>query len=89
MYKVNPQGEVSIFYRGLGRPQGLAFDVEGNMYVAASLSGKRKASLEVSGQGLVGLAFAPGRAAVLATTNAVHHLSWNLQGLPLVAEQPV
>src|SRR5438128_1738185 len=98
VYKVNPQGEVSIFYRGLGRPQGLAFDVEGNLYVAASLSGKRgivkitpqgKASLEVSGQGLVGLAFAPGRAAVLATTNAVHHLSWNLQGLPLVAEQPV
>jgi sugar lactone lactonase YvrE len=98
VYKVNPQGEVSIFYRGLGRPQGLAFDVEGNMYVAASLSGKRgivkitsqgKASLEVSGQGLVGLAFAPGRAAVLATTNAVHHLSWNLQGLPLLAEQPV
>src|SRR3989442_7210908 len=97
VYKVNPQGEVSIFYRGLGRPQGLAFDVEGNMYVAASLSGKRgivkitsqgKASLEVSGQGLVGLAFAPGRAAVLATTNAVHHLSWNLQGLPLLAEQP-
>jgi len=98
VYKINPQGEVSIFYRGLGRPQGLAFDVEGNMYVAASLSGKRgivkvtsqgKASLEVSGQGLVGLAFAPGRAAVLATTNAVHHLSWNLQGLPLLAEQPV
>jgi len=98
VYKVNPQGEVSIFYRGLGRPQGLAFDVEGNMYVAASLSGKRgivkitsqgKASLEVSGQGLVGLAFAPGRAAVLATTNAVHHLSWNLQGLPLLAEQTV
>jgi len=98
VYKINAQGEVSIFYRGLGRPQGLAFDVEGNMYVAASLSGKRgivkitsqgKASLEVSGQGLVGLAFAPGRAAVLATTNAVHHLSWNLQGLPLLAEQPV
>jgi sugar lactone lactonase YvrE len=98
VYKINPQGEVSISYRGLGRPQGLAFDVEGNMYVAASLSGKRgivkitsqgKASLEVSGQGLVGLAFAPGRAGVLATTNAVHHLSWNLQGLPLLAEQPV
>ena len=98
VYKINTQGEVSIFYRGLGRPQGLAFDVEGNMYIAASLSGKRgivkitsqgKASLEVSGQGLVGLAFAPGRAAVLATTNAVHHLSWNLQGLPLLAEQPV
>jgi hypothetical protein len=33
----------------------------------------------------VGLAFAPGRAAVLATTNAVHHLSWDIQGHPLLA----
>jgi sugar lactone lactonase YvrE len=96
VYKVNPQGEVSTFYRGLGRPQGLAFDADGNLYVAASLSGKRgivkiaptgKATVEVSGQGLVGLAFAPGRAAILATTNAVHHLSWNLQGLPLLSDQ--
>ena len=98
VFKVDPQGAVSTFYRGLGRPQGLAFDAEGNLYVAASLSGRRgivkitpagKASLEVSGQGLVGLAFAPGRAAVLATTNGVHHLSWNLQGLPLLSDQPM
>ncbi len=41
VYKVDPQGSVSTFYRGLGRPQGLAFDVQGNLYVAASLSGKR------------------------------------------------
>ncbi|HLB90447.1 MAG TPA: hypothetical protein VJK29_22500, partial [Terriglobales bacterium] len=95
VYKVDPHGTVSTFYRGLGRPQGLAFDVEGNLYVAASLSGKRgivkitpegKASLEVAGPGLVGLAFAPGRSAVLATTNAVHHLSWNIQGLSLLPE---
>ena len=75
----------------LGRPQGLAFDVEGNLYVAASLSGKRgivkitpdaKASLEVAGQGLVGLAFAPGRSAVLATTGAVHRLSVGRAGRP-------
>jgi DNA-binding beta-propeller fold protein YncE len=84
-----------VFYRGLGRPQGLAFDADGNLYVAASLSGKRgivkitpdaKASLQVSGQGLVGLAFAPGKSAVLATNSAVHHISWNIQGLPLIAE---
>ena len=30
-------GEVEVFYRGLGRPQGMAFDDEGNLYVAASI----------------------------------------------------
>jgi hypothetical protein len=71
----------------------LAFDVAGNLYVAASMGGKRgivkltpegKANLEVAGQGLVGLAFAPGRSAILSTTSAVHHLSWGIQGLPLL-----
>jgi hypothetical protein len=97
VYKIDPHGTVSTFYRGLGRPQGLAFDLEGNLYVAASLAGKRgivkitpagQASLEVSGQSLVGLAFAPGRSAVLATTNAVHHLTWNIQAWPLFSESP-
>ena len=100
IYKIDPHGSVSVFYRGLGRPQGMAFDVEGNLYVAASLTGKRgivkitpqgKASLEVSGQGLVGLAFAPGKSAILATNTssgttldgAVYHISWNIAGLPL------
>src|SRR5258708_18498985 len=41
VYKVDPHGAVTVFYRGLGRPQGLAFDGEGNLYVAASLAGKR------------------------------------------------
>jgi sugar lactone lactonase YvrE len=95
VYKISPNGTVSTFYKGLGRPQGMAFDVDGNLYVAASLAGTRgivkltpdaKAILEVSGHGLVGLAFAPGRSAILATANAVHHLSWNIQGLPLLPE---
>jgi sugar lactone lactonase YvrE len=96
VYKIDGQGTVSTFYRGLGRPQGLAFDIDGNLYVAASLSGKRgivkitpdcKASLEVAGTSLVGLAFAPGRSVILATTSAVHRLSWNIQGLALLPEQ--
>jgi len=95
VYRVDPHGTVTVFYRGLGRPQGLALDIEGNVYVAASLAGKRgivkitpqgKANLEVSGQGLVGLAFAPGKSAILATNSAVHHISWNIQGMPLPAE---
>jgi len=89
VHRINPKGEVSTFYKGLGRPQGLAFDVDGNLYVAASLGGKRgivkvtpdgKANLEVAGSGLVGLAFAPGRSVILATTSGVHHLLWNIQG---------
>lgn len=93
VYKVDPHGAVSVFYRGLGRPQGMAFDREGNLYVAASLGGKRgivkispdgNASLAVAGTGLVGLAFAPGRSAVLATTSAIHHLAWDVQGQPLI-----
>jgi sugar lactone lactonase YvrE len=93
--RIDPQGTVHTFFRGLGRPQGLAFDAVGNLYVAASLSGKRgivkitpggAASLEVAGHGLVGLAFAPGRSVILATTDAVHHLSWNSAGLPLLPE---
>jgi len=95
VYRIDAHGTVTNFYRGLGRPQGIAFDVDGNLYVAASLGGKRgivkitpdaKASLEVAGHNLVGLAFAPGRSAVLATTAAVHHLSWNIQGLALLPE---
>jgi hypothetical protein len=93
VYKINQRGEVSTFYRGLGRPQGLAFDAESNLYVAASLAGKRgivrinprsQAELAASGSGLVGLAFAPGRAAILATNSGVYHLSWGIQGKPLL-----
>ena len=95
IYKIDPNGTVSTFYKGLGRPQGLAFDMNGNLYVAASLSGTRGivkiapdglANLEVAGPGLVGLAFAPGRSVILATTNSLHHLSWDIQGSPLPPE---
>jgi sugar lactone lactonase YvrE len=94
VHQIDPHGEVSVFYRGLGRPQGLAVDVDDNLYVAASLNGRRgivkitqegTASLAVSGHNLVGLAFAPGRSAVLATTSGVHHLSWDIEGRRLVS----
>jgi sugar lactone lactonase YvrE len=93
VYKVDPQGHVEVFYRGLGRPQGLAFDVKGNLYVAASLHGRRgivritadrQASLAVSGQNLVGLAFGRGGSVVLATTSGVLSLLWDIQGRSLI-----
>ena len=94
VHRVNPQGEVATFYRGLGRPQGLAFDVAGNLYVAASLAGRRgiikitppgEASLAVAGPSLVGLAFAPGRSVVLATNSSVYRLAWDIEGRVLGA----
>jgi len=93
VYSVDPHGTVSVFYRGLGRPQGLAFDAQGNLYVAASLAGKRgivkinqerQASLAIAGHSLVGLAFTHTGSVVLVTTNSVFHLTWGVQGLSLI-----
>jgi sugar lactone lactonase YvrE len=94
VYRVDPHGAVSVYYRGLGRPQGLAFDREGNLYAAASLGGKRGvvkitpdgvASLAIAGPGLVGLAFTGARSLILTSNSAVHHLAWDVPGWPLLA----
>jgi sugar lactone lactonase YvrE len=93
VYTVDSHGTVSVFYRGLGRPQGLAFDAQGNLYVAASLGGKRgvvkitpdkQPSLVIAGHGIVGLAFTRTGGAVLATNSAVFHLTWGVQALSLI-----
>jgi sugar lactone lactonase YvrE len=92
VHRISHAGEVELFYRGLGRPQGMAFDDEGNLYVAASISGRkgvvritqeRKADLFLSGPGIVGLAFTPSRALVVATTNALYRVDVGIKGRPL------
>jgi len=91
--RISPRGEVSSFYRGLGRPQGLAFDIEGNLYVAASLSGRRgivrltpgaKAELFVSGNAIVGLAFTSRASMIVATNSSILELPVAIQGKPLL-----
>ena len=92
VYRISQNGEVETFYRGLGRPQGLAFDTEGQLYVAASLGGRRgvvrlktsgTAELFLSGPGVVGLAFTPQRAMVVATTNAIYRVDIGIKGFSL------
>ena len=92
IYRISPAGEVSTFYRGLGRPQGLAFDAEGNLYCCSSLRGRRgvvritpsgEAELFLSGPNIVGLAFSPSRAMIVATNNALFRVDSGIKGRPL------
>lgn len=83
-------GQESAFFRGLGRPQGLAFDREGNLYVAASLRGRRgivrispdglSAEIVVAGMNLVGLAFSATGEMIVTTNDAVYGLPLGIYG---------
>ena len=88
IHRISDKGEVDVFYRGLGRPQGLAFDQTGRLYVASSHAGRKgvfrfsdEGEIEqvVSGPGIVGLSFLPSGEMVLATGDSVYRLetaSW-------------
>jgi len=93
IHRISSHGEVEVFYRGLGRPQGLAFDEEGRLYAAASIGGRRgvvritpqrEAQLFLSGPGIVGLAFSPSRAMIVATTNALFRVDVGIKGRTLI-----
>jgi len=91
--RISPSGEVSRFYTGLGRPQGLAFDQEGNLYVAASLHGHRgiiritpnkDAEMVIAGSSMVGLAFDEAANMLAVTTREVYRVAVGIKGLALI-----
>lgn len=93
VYRITQGGEVHVFYRGLGRPQGMAFDKDANLYIAASHGGHRgivrispqgHAEHVLSGSALVGLALMSSGRAILAANSALFTLDWNVRGLPLL-----
>jgi len=91
--RIDPMGNATTFYAGLGRPQGLAFDAAGNLYVAGSLRGHRgivritadgrNTEVVVSGSTLVGLAFDDAGNMIVVSTQCVYRVPMGIKGYSL------
>jgi sugar lactone lactonase YvrE len=90
IWRINPDGDLDMFFKGLGRPQGLAFDREGNLYVAAALRGRRgivrispdgsDAKVVVAGVNLVGLAFSSAGEMAVVSIDSVYSVPAQIKG---------
>ena len=87
VYRIDGAGRVTTAYQGFGRPQGLAFDSQGHLYVVEALAGASgvyrlrldggvadRAERVLSGTGLVGLAFDPAGGLVVASNETLYRL---------------
>jgi hypothetical protein len=98
IFAISPHGDTTVFFTGLGRPQGMALDVDNNLYVAASLQGQRgivrifpslttgvmQAELTVAGNDLVGLCFLDDGCCALATHSTLFHTDLGVEGRSLI-----
>src|ERR1041385_5705007 len=90
IWRINPDGDIDMFFKGLGRPQGLAFDRDGNLYVAAAFRGRRgivrispdgnDAKLVVAGINLIGLAFSATGEMAVVSIDSVYSLPVQIKG---------
>ncbi|MEZ5315994.1 MAG: hypothetical protein R2752_01190 [Vicinamibacterales bacterium] len=91
IYRIGPDRLVDPVCRGFGRPQGLAFDSRGHLYVAEALAGSAglyrvdvsqadpTPELVVGAASLVGLAFDPSGGVVLASNDTLWRLDVPLE----------
>ncbi len=84
IYRISFTGEVSVFHRGFGRPQGLAFSPDGTLYVVEALAGvsglyrvpvDSAPELMVSGAKLVGVAFDPAGEVILCSSDTAYRFA--------------
>ena len=90
IWRINKDGDIDTFFKGLGRPQGLAFDREGNLYVAAAFRGRRgivrispdgsDAKLVVAGINLIGMAFSATGEMAVVSIDSVYSLPMQVKG---------
>lgn len=93
VYAIDKKGDVTTYFRGFGRPQGLAFDESGNLYVAACYKGRHGIvriapggeSCEhfVAGNNIVGLCFTRKGEMIVATGESVYSIPCGIEGILL------
>src|SRR5499433_1702703 len=92
IYRISPSGEVEKFFTGLGRPQGLAFDLEGHLCAVASYRGRRgifrfrdprKPELVVAGLNLVGMGFDLQQNLMVVDAGSLYRVRLGMMGKPL------
>jgi sugar lactone lactonase YvrE len=93
VYRIAPgSGRVETWAQGFGRPQGLAFDRAGHLYVVDALAGAsaiyrlkpdapHDREVVLAGGALIGLAFDPHGGLAVATAESVYRLSVGIRGL--------
>jgi sugar lactone lactonase YvrE len=92
IYRIAPDGTVATWGGRYGRPQGLAFDAAGHLYVVDALAGASALyrvradapdtpELLLSGGPLIGLAFDPHGGIARAASETVYRLAVGIRGL--------
>lgn len=91
IHAVDGAGFVKRHFKGLGRPQGLAFDLAGNLYVAACYQGRRgivkiqedglACEHFVAGRNVIGLCFGADGEMFIGTNDALYCLPLGVQGM--------
>jgi len=96
IYRISLDGEIEVFHDGFGRPQGLAFDDQGSLYVVDAIAGwngvyrlrldrREPPQQVVTGGDLIGLAFDPRGGLVLVSQDTAYRLNVAVQGLLALA----
>jgi streptogramin lyase len=99
VYRISPEGNVETFCEGLGRPQGLAFDVDGNLYIVDAVAGANAIyrvrpdrpgvkECVLAGGALLGIAFDPRGGLIVCSSETIYRLDVGIRGLLPVAAAP-